>query len=151
MPCGPFALGSVAAAQHEFTFTSSGVRRGPDEALAVIRSANKRAIGAMPAALLLLGTAAFTALPPAAADASDGRARVLEAHAHEFVYYPRSIIYYAPLQNRWYWRESGEWREGRELPVDFADALDGGVRVTLDTARPWERHEVVRRQYPGAR
>lgn len=77
--------------------------------------------------------------------------RSLQAHAHDFVYYPRSGIYYAPLQDRWFWRERGDWQQGRKLPVEYADALRDGVRVTLDTDRPWERHEVVRRQYPDAR
>lgn len=73
----------------------------------------------------------------------------ISAPQHLFVYYPQTGVYYAPVRNRWFWREQGRWQDRTQLPLRYADELDGGIRLRLDAAHPRLRHEVVRRHYAG--
>lgn len=72
-------------------------------------------------------------------------------YAHHYVYYPDGPIYYAPVRNAWFWRSEDRWYSGERLPVHYADHLQGGIPITLDTSSPFERHEIVERQHPQSR
>jgi hypothetical protein len=69
------------------------------------------------------------------------------ADTHRFVYYDHDV-YYAPHSHMYYWRENGEWREGRHLSRHYRHYARGrGFSIDLDVDRPWERHDFVVDRY----
>jgi hypothetical protein len=67
---------------------------------------------------------------------------------HEFVYYGDHDIYFAPATKTYYWQEDGNWRSGVELPAESrAYIRSGGVKIQLDTEKPYERNDWVIEHY----
>ncbi|MEO6689958.1 MAG: hypothetical protein ABIS07_07215 [Dokdonella sp.] len=67
---------------------------------------------------------------------------------HNYVYYGDHDIYFAPETKVYYWREGEAWRSGAELPVESRTYVTtGGVKIDLDTERPYERNEWVIEHY----
>jgi hypothetical protein len=67
---------------------------------------------------------------------------------HQYIYYGDHDIYFAPETRTYYWLEDGSWRSGVELPLESRSYIrTGGVRIELDTERPYERNEWVVRHY----
>ena len=67
---------------------------------------------------------------------------------HEYIWYGDHDIYFAPETRTYYWHEGDAWRSGPELPPDSrAYITSGGVRIQLDTERPYERNEWVIQHY----
>lgn len=60
-----------------------------------------------------------------------------------------SPVYYAPHSHTYYWRDNGQWREGRQLDRRYRQyARRGhGFRIELDTDWPYERHDYVIERY----
>lgn len=83
------------------------------------------------------------ATPPPWAPAHGWRAK------HHYVYYPRAQVYYAPDRGLYFWYDGGRWQFGARLPSGVRLEIGQGVRVELDTERPYTQHTVVLRQYPG--
>jgi hypothetical protein len=67
---------------------------------------------------------------------------------HEYIYYGDHDIYFAPDTKTYYWQEGGNWRSGIELPTESRTYITrGGVKIQLDTERPYERNEWVVEHY----
>jgi hypothetical protein len=67
---------------------------------------------------------------------------------HQFVYYGDHDIYFAPDTKTYYWQEGGTWRSGMELPAESrAYIRTGGVKIQLDTDKPYERNDYVIEHY----
>lgn len=67
---------------------------------------------------------------------------------HEYIYYGDHDIYFAPETRTYYWQENGNWRSGVELPpANRSYITSGGVKIQLDTDRPYERNEWVIQHY----
>jgi hypothetical protein len=67
---------------------------------------------------------------------------------HQFVYYGDHDIYFAPDTKTYYWQEGGNWRSGLELPAESrAYIRTGGVKIQLDTDKPYERNDWVIEHY----
>jgi hypothetical protein len=67
---------------------------------------------------------------------------------HEYVYYGDHDIYFAPETRTYYWREGNDWRSGLELPPESRTYITrGGVKIQLDTERPYERNDWVIEHY----
>jgi hypothetical protein len=92
------------------------------------------------AVLLAFGLAAAV---PAMADTT-----VTVEKKHHYTYYPDHQIYFAPDTKVYYWQTNGRWESGVALPAeDRAYVTAGGVDLTLETDRPYERHEWVLKHY----
>lgn len=72
---------------------------------------------------------------------------VIEAGRHHFVFYRDHNIYYAPETHTYYWLDNGRWQSGAMLPEEDRAYVTNGVDVTLDTDRPYERHDYVVSHY----
>jgi len=67
---------------------------------------------------------------------------------HQFVYYGDHDIYFAPDTKTYYWQEGGNWRSGMELPAESrAYIRTGGIKIQLDTDKPYERNDYVIEHY----
>jgi hypothetical protein len=67
---------------------------------------------------------------------------------HEYVYYGDHDIYFAPETKTYYWQENGNWRSGVDLPAESrAYIRTGGVKIQLDTDKPYERNDWVIEHY----
>ncbi len=102
-----------------------------------------------PAALCLL--AAGLAFPPAApADPPPwAPAHGYRAKQHQYVYYPRHEVYYAPATQLWFWLDGGQWRFGATLPSGIVVAGVPGVSILLAAEQPYYEHYQVVRQHGG--
>lgn len=67
---------------------------------------------------------------------------------HHYVYYGDHDIYFAPETKTYYWQADGAWTSGAELPTASRGYVtSGGMKIDLDTERPYERSDVVIKQY----
>ena len=67
---------------------------------------------------------------------------------HQYIYYGDHDIYFAPDTRTYYWQEGNAWRSGVELPPAARSYItSGGVKIELDTERPYERNEWVIQHY----
>jgi hypothetical protein len=67
---------------------------------------------------------------------------------HQYIYYGDHDIYFAPDTRTYYWQEGNAWRSGVELPPTARSYItSGGVKIELDTERPYERNEWVIQHY----
>lgn len=67
---------------------------------------------------------------------------------HDYVYYGDHDIYFAPETKTYYWRDGTDWRSGAELPAESRTYITrGGVKIQLDTERPYERNDWVIEHY----
>jgi hypothetical protein len=67
---------------------------------------------------------------------------------HHYVYYGDHDIYFAPETKTYYWQQDGAWKSGEELPVASRGYVtSGGMKIDLDTERPYERNDQVIKQY----
>jgi hypothetical protein len=67
---------------------------------------------------------------------------------HHYVYYGDHGIYFAPESKTYYWQEGDAWQSGIELPETYRTYIKkGGVKIELDTERPYERNEWVVEHY----
>ena len=66
---------------------------------------------------------------------------------HRYVYYPAHRIYYEPVQQTWFWFDSGNWRVGATLPVYYEQYTHGGVTIELDADMPYEQQAWVEQHY----
>lgn len=97
------------------------------------------------AAVAMMATGAALADPPPWAPAHGYRAK-----EYHYVYYRdySTPIYYSPEQRLWFWFDGGNWQIGASLPAAYqAYVGSGGVSITLDAARPYEREDYVVEHY----
>ena len=67
---------------------------------------------------------------------------------HSYVYYRDHDIYYSPETKTYFWQSNGTWTSGTALPPDATTYVkSGGVKIELDTVRPYERHDYVIAHY----
>lgn len=105
----------------------------------------RRSLTCATALVAALAATPFTAFadPPAHAPAHGYRAK------HAYTYYPQHEIYYSPESSLWFWLEHGDWRFGASLPAPYRQYTNGGIRIELDSDRPYTEHSRVVRQYGG--
>jgi hypothetical protein len=97
------------------------------------------------ASVLAIG---FAGAMPAMADSETTVTTVTKTTGHHYVYYGDHQIYYAPESKTYYWENDGAWKSGTELPSDRRTYVTtGGVKLELNTAQPYERHEWVVKHY----
>ena len=102
---------------------------------------------------LMIATAAIalTALPAVAQQTTTTETTtttVVKKGHHRYVYYGDHDIYFAPETKTYYWREGSDWRSGAELPAESRTYITrGGVKIQLDTERPYERNDWVIEHY----
>ena len=91
---------------------------------------------------------AIAAAYPAHADTTVS----VQGNTRHYVYYRDHDIYYAPETRTYYWTADGAWHWGDMLPERWrGDVGRGGVEITLDTDRPYERHDYVVSHYKNGR
>lgn len=91
---------------------------------------------------LLLSLALVVTLPALAAPPDHAPAHGYRAK-HEYVYYREREIYYEPARALWFWIDGGDWRVGARLPAHYQQYTTGGVRISLDSDRPYTEHRHV--------
>jgi hypothetical protein len=96
--------------------------------------------------------AAVAALALAAALPAFAETRLeVQTVRHPYVYYRDHDIYYSPETRTWFWRADGTWLSGPALPRESEVYVKaGGIKVELDTERPYERHDYVVTHYRNA-
>jgi len=73
---------------------------------------------------------------------------VTKTAPHQYIYYGDHDIYFAPETKTYYWQEGNAWRSGIELPPASRDYIrSGGVKIELDTDKPYERNDWVIEHY----
>lgn len=100
----------------------------------------------------LLGNIALALAISCGAETAVHADTVIEAGKHHFVFYRDHNIYYAPETHTYFWLDHGRWQTGTVLPEEDRAYVTNGVDVTLDTDRPYERHDYVvshYRDYPS--
>jgi hypothetical protein len=91
---------------------------------------------------------ALAALPVLAQNTTETTTTTTTVKKHDYVYYGDHDIYFAPETRTYFWREGGDWRSGAELPAENrAYIRSGGVKIQLDTDRPYERNDWVIEHY----
>jgi hypothetical protein len=92
---------------------------------------------------------ALAALPVLAQDTtSETTTTTTTVKKHDYVYYGDHDIYFAPETKTYYWRDGTDWRSGAELPPESRTYItSGGVKIQLDTERPYEKNEWVVEHY----
>lgn len=98
---------------------------------------------------LLLSLSLITVLPALAAPPDHAPAHGYRAK-HEYVYYREREIYYEPARSIWYWLDGADWRSGDRLPGHYQQYTSEGVRIALDTDRPYTEHRQVTERYGKA-
>ena len=90
-----------------------------------------------------------TALPAIAqADQTTETTVTVQKGQHHYVYYGDHDIYFAPETKVYYWQQDGSWKSGEELPMASRGYITtGGMDIDLDTALPYERNDLVIKQY----
>ena len=92
----------------------------------------------------------FAAVMPALAQTTETTETTVTVKKgeHHYVYYGDHDIYFAPETKTYYWQEGGAWRSGEELPTASRGYVtSGGMKIDLDTERPYERSELVIKRY----
>jgi len=79
--------------------------------------------------------------PPAHAPAHGLRRR------QSYFYYPSYEVYYAPHRRWYFWIEGGVWVGGAECPVRFRLDAREAVALKLETEKPYEQHEAIRKKH----
>jgi hypothetical protein len=92
---------------------------------------------------------ALAALPVLAQETtSETTTTTTTVRKHDYVYYGDHDIYFAPETKTYYWRDGSDWRSGAELPAESRTYItNGGVKIQLDTDRPYEKNEWVVEHY----
>lgn len=69
----------------------------------------------------------------------------------KYNYYPDKQAYYDPSRKQWYYMSGGKWTSHDAAPKDLDTRATWSVVIEMGTDRPYDRHEEVRRHYPGGR
>lgn len=67
---------------------------------------------------------------------------------HRYNYYPDAEVYFDPARQLYFFFKANEWFARAMLPSDIQVRIGNAVTVDLDTERPYEFHDDVRRVYP---
>ncbi|MBB5017706.1 hypothetical protein HNQ59_000975 [Chitinivorax tropicus] len=101
------------------------------------------------ACIFVAGTtyaALATGAPPPWAPAHGHRAK-----QHQYVYYPERQVYYEAERQLWFWLDGGSWQIGAKLPLSLGVRTNEGVKVVLETEKPYEAHDYVVKHYGKGR
>jgi hypothetical protein len=100
-----------------------------------------------------IASLAATAATPASAQEAETTKTVtttttVTKEPRQYVYYGDHDIYFAPETKTYYWQENGNWRSGMDVPAESrAYIRSGGVKIQLDTDKPYERNDWVIQHY----
>ncbi len=83
--------------------------------------------------------------PPAHAPAHGYRRKF------QYRYYPSEQVYFDVGRSLYFYYEDGRWIASASLPGSIRLSMGDSVSVELDTDKPYEQHEKVRKQHPGKR
>ncbi|MCZ6836148.1 MAG: hypothetical protein O7G85_10275 [Planctomycetota bacterium] len=93
------------------------------------------------------------AVPPAPPSEAPQGKPPAHAKAHglrrqwNYFYYPSHEVYYAPVRELYFWIEGDGWAVGVELPDRYILLVEDGVYLELDTDRPDDHHEMVKKKH----
>ena len=59
---------------------------------------------------------------------------------HQYVYYPRTKVYYDPYNKTWYWKDDSSWQHSAQLPSKFTVFGDRPMIVRMPTDLWQETH-----------
>lgn len=80
--------------------------------------------------------------------AQDGSTTTTTTTRRQYIYYGDHDIYFAPETKTYYWQTHGNWQSGAMLPEeDRGYVRTGGVKIELDTDRPYTKHDYVVAHY----
>jgi hypothetical protein len=68
---------------------------------------------------------------------------------HRYNYYPDAQVYFDPARQLYFFMEANRWLARAVLPREINVSIGPPVVVDLDSERPYERHDDVRRIYPA--
>lgn len=66
-----------------------------------------------------------------------------------YYYYPGANVYYRPADRMWIYLDGRDWRVGVSLPTGLRVDFNRSVSLTMETDKPYEFHDHVRRHYPA--
>jgi hypothetical protein len=67
---------------------------------------------------------------------------------HHYVYYKNHDIYFSPETKTYFWNDGRRWQSAVVLPPEQQRYVtSGGVDISLDTERPYERNDMVVAKY----
>lgn len=70
---------------------------------------------------------------------------------HRYNYYPDAEVYFDPSRQIYFFFRANKWLAQAVLPPDIEVRIGNAVTVDLDSERPYEFHDDVRRVYPRTR
>lgn len=68
---------------------------------------------------------------------------------HRYNYYPDAQVYFDPARQLYFFMEANRWLARAVLPREINVSIGPPVVVDLDSERPYDRHDDVRRIYPA--
>ncbi len=80
--------------------------------------------------------------PPPWAPARGYRAK------HHYRYYPSSSVYYERARGTYFYYRDGRWQVSVSLPRAIRVDVGDYVTLEMDSPRPYQHHEEVRKRYP---
>jgi len=80
------------------------------------------------------------------------RAQQTQIH-REYIYhyYPDSSVYYDTERKVYHYPADGTWKTGQRLPDSFRIRENEGIRINIDTDKPYTRHHEISHKYPGVK
>jgi hypothetical protein len=67
---------------------------------------------------------------------------------HRYEYYPEAQVYFDPARQLYFFMQANRWAARATLPPEINVRIGPRVVVQLDSERPYEFHEEIRRYYP---
>jgi len=67
---------------------------------------------------------------------------------HRYDYYPDVQVYFDPARQLYFFMQANRWAARAALPPEISVRIGSRVTLQLDSERPYEFHEEVRRYYP---
>lgn len=71
-----------------------------------------------------------------------------ERRRHRYDYHPDAQVYFDPSRQLYFFLQANEWLARAVLPPDLRVRLGSAVTLELDSDRPFDYHDDVRRAYP---
>jgi len=66
-----------------------------------------------------------------------------------YMYYPDSSVYFDQGKNLWHYLVNGKWITDKILPQSFNIIKTQGIRLNLETDKPYMLHNTIKAKYPS--
>ena len=67
---------------------------------------------------------------------------------HRYDYYPEAQVYFDPARQLYFFMQANRWASRATLPPEINVRIGSRVIVQMDSERPYEFHDEIRRYYP---